>query len=266
MDKINSKAVFLSHGGGPLPLLNDPGHEKMNSVLKDIANTINKPEAIIVISAHWEENTLSITGEEESFLIYDYYGFPKESYDIQYPAPAHPVLAKEIYSHLKESGLSINLKRRGWDHGLFVPLKIMYPEADIPCIQISLYHSLSPKQHIDLGKALSSFPLEGTLIMGSGFSFHNMHAFFSPLKAEEQFLNQSFESWLVESLTNKGLSEEQREQRLINWEKAKGARFSQPREEHLLPLHVCYGLAQSAAVKSYEYEVMKIKTSAFIWE
>jgi aromatic ring-opening dioxygenase catalytic subunit (LigB family) len=146
------RALFLSHGGGPMPLLGDPGHTEMVNKLTEIANSITKPSAIIVVSAHWEEVSATVTSGQNPELIYDYYGFPPESYKITYPCAGHTELAVEIDRLLRKENVSSNLDAtRGFDHGLFIPLKIMYPDADIPCVQISLLNNLDPKQHIELG-------------------------------------------------------------------------------------------------------------------
>jgi len=154
---------------------------------------------------------------------------------------------------------------RGFDHGLFIPLKIMYPEADIPCIQLSLVDNLSPAAHVGIGRAIQDLEYENLLIIGSGFSFHNMKAFFSSETSESKTLNESFEAWLLETCTNSSITEEEREQRFIQWEKAPGARYCHPREEHLLPLHVCYGIANSVCTKSFELKILNKKSSMYIW-
>lgn len=258
--------IYISHGGGPLPLLGDTAHREMLANLKQIAATITKPSAIIVISAHWEQTRPTITSAARPALIYDYAGFPPESYAIQYTAPGMPKLAGKIFDSLKNHGIEALMDAtRGFDHGLFVPLKIMYPDADIPCVQLSLLHNLNPADHINIGKALSGLNDSNLLIMGSGFSFHNMSAFFSPASDETRLKNESFEQWLIETCSSQTLSENDRELRLINWEQAPAARYCHPREEHLLPLHVCYGVAQSAAKQVFVFGVLGKKASAYLW-
>ena len=169
--------VYLSHGGGPLPVLGDESHKEMIAFLKHLPAHLEQPSAIIVISAHWEEDRPTITSGVAPALIYDYYGFPKEAYDIEYPAPGEPLLAQKIFDLLEEQGIEAVLAdQRGFDHGVFVPLKLMYPEADIPCVQVSLVRGLEPAEHIRLGKALTGLREEPVLIIGSGFSFHNLNA------------------------------------------------------------------------------------------
>jgi len=139
----SGSVIFISHGGGPLPLLGDEAHQEMVDSLKNLATILAKPSAIIVISAHWEENKPTITSGTNPSLIYDYYGFPKESYEIQYPAPGEPRLAHKMFDLLNKRGIETLLdEQRGFDHGVFVPLKIMFPEADIPCVQLSLVNNL----------------------------------------------------------------------------------------------------------------------------
>ncbi|ACF13482.1 Extradiol ring-cleavage dioxygenase class III protein subunit B [Chloroherpeton thalassium ATCC 35110] len=258
--------LFLSHGGGPLPLLGDESHSEMVKNLKILAEEIDKPSAIILISAHWEEEIPTITSAATPSLSYDYYGFPEESYQIQYPCPGEPLLANEVRRLLNKSGINTRLdEHRGFDHGLFVPLKIMYPNADIPCVQLSLLKSLNPAEHIRIGSALSEIKYEKLLIIGSGFSFHNMRAFFNTQTAETKAMNESFEQWLIDTCSNQEIGEAERTKRLENWENAPFGRYCHPREEHLLPLHICYGVAQSACKKYIELRILNKKSSFYLW-
>lgn len=266
MTRKQSNTLFLSHGGGPLPLLGDAGHKEMIDCLQTIAQKLPKPEAILVISAHWEETMPTITVGKNPSLIYDYYNFPPESYEIKYPCVGEPGLAKEVYELLGAANIEAKLdESRGYDHGLFIPLKIMHPNADIPCIQLSLDNSLDPEQHINIGKALQPLSDKNILVIGSGFSFHNMQAFFKEESDEEKGFNLAFEEWLIETCSDKALSEAERRQRLINWEQAKGARYCHPREEHLLPLYVCYGFAQTHCSEYFELNILNKKASMYLW-
>lgn len=261
-----SPILYISHGGGPLPLLGDESHQELVANLKYLSTLITRPAAIIVISAHWEEEKPTITSGTSPQLIYDYYGFPKEAYAIQYPAPGNPDLANILYDLLSQYNIKTKLDdQRGFDHGLFVPLKIMYPSAEIPCIQISLVKGLNPVEHLQIGKALSSLRSRNVLIIGSGFSFHNLRALFEKPTTEAQSLNESFENWLIKTCNDAELSEIERENRFVNWEVAPGARYCHPREEHLIPLHVCYGVAGKAAQEAFRFEVMKKRASAYLW-
>jgi 4,5-DOPA dioxygenase extradiol len=262
----NQNILFLSHGGGPMPLLGDEGHKEMVACLQEIATKIIKPSAIIVVSAHWEEIIPTITSGENPSLIYDYYGFPQESYNIEYPCKGEPQLAEQIYNLLKSAEIEANLnENRGFDHGLFVPLKIMYPNADIPCVQLSLVNSLNPEQHLDIGRALQNLDYKDLLVVGSGFSFHNMKAFFTSDDTESKAKNEAFEDWLLETCSNSDISEKERRNRLSQWAKAPSARYCHPREEHLLPLHVCYGIAQESCSESFELEILNKKSSMYLW-
>lgn len=259
--------AYIAHGGGPLPLLGDSGHHEMLTSLKKLASKIGKPEVVIVVSAHWEEQQPSILSNASPPLLYDYNGFPDEAYKIQYPAKGEPDLAETVFSLLTENGFDpVRDRERGFDHGLFVPLKIMYPNADIPCLQVSLLHSLNPEQHISLGEALSGLPDKNILILGSGLSFHNMKGFGSGVNEGVEEQNLQFEEWLNHTIVDEGLTEQQRRKSLIEWESAPGARFCHPREEHLLPLHVCYGAVSSAASWADNLHIMNRKVSNFLWQ
>jgi aromatic ring-opening dioxygenase catalytic subunit (LigB family) len=263
----DSPVLYFPHGGGPLPLLGDSGHKNMVDFLQRITPTFDEPSAILVLSAHWEEEQATITGGEFPPLIYDYYGFPEESYHIKYPAPGDPVLAKNIFGLLKESTIEAKVDdRRGFDHGLFVPLTIMYPDAHIPSVQLSLLTGLDPESHIRLGRALSALRKQNVLIVGSGFSFHNMRAFSSSRHHVPDSNNDAFQQWLIDTCTNENISLEERERRLVEWERAPFARYCHPREEHLMPLHVCCGLAGSSAKLAFDGEVLGKRSIALVWE
>lgn len=264
MDKPTT--LFLSHGGGPMPLLGDAGHREMVECLEKIATEIPKPEAILVVSAHWEAELPTITAGKAPPLIYDYYDFPEESYSIQYPCVGEPSLASEVYQLLGSAGIEARLDEdRGFDHGLFVPLKIMYPNADIPCVQLSLVSDLDPSRHIAIGRALQGVGQNNLLVIGSGFSFHNMKAFFTADTKESRALNLSFEEWLADACCNPDYTEAERENLLVNWADAPGARYCHPREEHLLPLHVCYGIAQAPCTKHYALSILDKASSMILW-
>jgi aromatic ring-opening dioxygenase catalytic subunit (LigB family) len=266
MKNMKPRVLFLSHGGGPMPLLGDEGHQEMVENLKIIVTKIKKPSAIIVISAHLEEKIPTVTSGASPSLIYDYYGFPEESYDIKYPCLGEPLLADQVHRLLSNAGIEARLdKQRGFDHGLFVPLKIMYPEADVPCIQLSLVQGLSPTEHMKIGTALTGVKHDELLVIGSGFSFHNLNAFFAPETSDSKAMNESFEQWLIDTCSNLNIDEKERTQRLENWEQAPFARYCHPREEHLLPLHVCYGVAQTACSEYFELSIINKKSSVYLW-
>lgn len=260
------KAIFISHGGGPLPLLGDSNHSQMVSALQTLATAIPRPKALVVVSAHWEADVPTITSAQQPPLIYDYYGFPPESYKIQYPCSGDPPLSEDVFRLLDSNGIKARLdNERGLDHGAFIPLKLMYPEANIPCVQLSLVNTLDPAKHIDIGTTLRDLHKQEILLIGSGFSFHNMHAFFKPNNENENLLNEAFENWLEEVCADNNLPESERTKQLINWSAAPGARYCHPREEHLIPLHVCYGAAQSACTKHIKVNIMNKSSSFYVW-
>jgi 4,5-DOPA dioxygenase extradiol len=269
LDRSNSKnraqIVYFSHGGGPLPILGDHSHRVMVEFMRQLPSRLKRPEAILVISAHWEESIATLLGAHTPTMLYDYYGFPDKAYDIIYPAPGSPELAKRIATLLLKSNISARLDpKRGFDHGLFIPLKLMYPQADVPSLQLSLLRGLNPTAHIALGKALRELNYENILVIGSGFSFHNMSAFSWEGINTPDPANDAFQNWLIEVCTGP-LSQSEREQLLIEWHKAPSARYCHPREEHLLPLHVCLGMADKPASTIFDDYILGKRAIAFLW-
>lgn len=263
--KRRTQVVYLSHGGGPLPLLGDPGHRAIIEFMKELPSRIRKPEAILVISAHWEEESATLTGAGRPPMLYDYYGFPKEAYEVSYPAPGSPPLAELASGLLEGGGLRSRIDaRRGFDHGLFIPLLMMYPEADIPCVQLSLLSSLSPRAHIEMGKALRGLLDQDILIVGSGFSFHNLSAFDWNGERKPDERNDEFQDRLIEICAGEASGEE-REAAIAAWSELPHARYCHPREDHLLPLHVCVGMAGAAAQLAFDDYIMGKRAVAFLW-
>jgi 4,5-DOPA dioxygenase extradiol len=261
-----ARVVYLSHGGGPLPLLGDPGHRAMLDFMERLPSQIARPDAILVISAHWEERVATLMGAPAPAMLYDYYGFPPESYQIKYPAPGDPALAGRIAALLQQSGLPSRIdSTRGFDHGLFIPLKMMYPWADIPSIQISLLADLEAATHLALGKALRELMNENILVVGSGFSFHNLGAFSFDGREDPDPRNDAFQDWLIDVCTGPALQPD-RESRLLDWEKAPHARYCHPREEHLLPLHVCAGMKQEPGKLVFDDTIAGKRATAFLWQ
>lgn len=262
---INSQIVYFSHGGGPLPILGDASHKAMVEFMKQLPSRLRKPDAIVVISAHWEEGTATLLGADNPPMFYDYYGFPDKAYEITYPAPGHPGLASRIAGLLNENNVSARIDdKRGFDHGLFIPLKMMYPLADIPALQLSLIRGLDPAAHIALGKALHVLMSENILVIGSGFSFHNMGAFSWDGINTPDADNEAFQDWLIEVCSGP-ISQPEREQRMIDWHNAPAARYCHPREEHLLPLHVCLGMADYPAETIFDDYILGKRAVAFLW-
>jgi aromatic ring-opening dioxygenase catalytic subunit (LigB family) len=263
--EVGAQIVYFSHGGGPLPILDDPGHKAMVDFMTNLPSQLRRPDAILVISAHWEERLATVLGAEHPVMFYDYYGFPDKAYEIKYPAPGSPGLAKKIIKLLEKEGLMTQVDiERGFDHGLFIPLKLMYPQADIPALQLSLLRGLNPAAHIALGKALRGLKDENILVIGSGFSFHNMGAFSWQGGDKPDPANDAFQNWLID-ITTSEISETERELHLIEWEKAPSARYCHPREEHLLPVHVCVGMAAQPGRLIFDDKILGKRSVGLLW-
>lgn len=268
----DSSVIYIPHGGGPLPLVGHAGHDAMNAFLKDIGKILPRPQAVVVVSAHWEMDIPMVTSHAAPELIYDYYGFPRETYDIQYPAPGRPELAHKVVDLL--TGARIKAKaddKRGFDHGVFIPLMLMLPKADIPCIQISLCASLDAREHLLVGQALAPLLKENIWLLGSGFSFHNMRGFdmgsgVCP-DTDPDTENQAFQAWLKRTCADGKLTPEQQKENLTHWDRAPGAFHCHPRQEHLLPLMVCAGAAGYASAKIvFDGTIMGRRALGFLWQ
>ena len=231
---------FLSHGGGPWPYMTGPWRDRcalLERSLVDVAQHLpQRPRAVLVVSGHWEEPEFTVSSGAHPGMEYDYYGFPEEMYSIRYPAPGSPELAQRTQQLLTQAGWAAKSDaERGFDHGTFSLMKVMYPDADVPVVQLSLKTTLDPDEHFRAGQAIAPLRDEGVLIIGSGLSYHNLRAF-GP--AGEQ-PSASFDSWL-RTVMGEPDPHKRREQ-LTHWQHAPGARASHPREDHLLPLHVVAG-------------------------
>jgi aromatic ring-opening dioxygenase catalytic subunit (LigB family) len=198
------------------------------------------PAALLVVSAHWEEAVPTVMTTPQPPMLFDYYGFPEESYQLSWPAPGNPPLAARVRALLDEAGiLNGEDGTRGFDHGTFVPLMLTYPKAEVPAIQLSLKKGLDPAQHIEIGRALQPLRDEGVFIVASGMTFHNLRAMRHP---SAPTVSEAFDGWL------RGVMAEEPEARntaLVAWKSAPSARQAHPREEHLLPLMVAAGAAGS---------------------
>ncbi|RTZ47641.1 dioxygenase [Candidimonas sp. SYP-B2681] len=233
---------FVSHGGGPWPWVDSmrPMYAKTAREFSALPGRLpNKPKAVLVISGHWEAQEFTVSTATQPPMEYDYYGFPEHTYHITYPAPGSPALAARIKALLAGAGLSPREDAsRGFDHGTFVPLSLMYPEADVPVVMLSLKSSYDAAEHIRVGQALAPLRDEDVLIIGSGLTYHNMRGFRRP---ESTPIAQSFEAYLNTAIGQPDASI--RNQMLVNWEKAANARLAHPQEDHLLPLMVVAGAA-----------------------
>lgn len=257
--------AFLPHGGGPWPFVDlgwgdQPGMDALAAYLRSVRDLPpTPPKALLVISAHWEEAVPTVMTAEAPPMLYDYYGFPPESYTLSWPAPGEPALAARVRDLLESAGFkTASDAARGFDHGTFVPLKLTYPDAEIPTIQLSLMRNLDPVQHLALGRALAPLRDEGVFIIGSGMTYHDLRTFFHP---SARGLSETFDAWLRETGT---LEASERDARLARWTEAPAARQAHPREEHLIPLMVVAGAAgEDRGQVAYAQTYLGIALSAY---
>jgi aromatic ring-opening dioxygenase catalytic subunit (LigB family) len=236
--------AFVPHGGGPWPFV-DVGIgaprelDALAGYLRGLpAMTPARPRALLVISAHWEEQVPTVMTGERPPLLFDYSGFPPESYQLTWPAAGAPGVAARVQELLRGAGIASAANAvRGFDHGTFVPLKVAYPQADVPTVQLSLKRGLDPAEHLAIGKALVPLRDEGVFIIGSGMSYHNLRGFFGGTGQES---SETFDAWLRVAAT---AAPDERARLLSAWASAPAARAAHPREEHLLPLMVVVGAA-----------------------
>lgn len=265
VNRYRQPTLYVPHGAGPCFFMDwNPTHawDPTARFLKGVAARLpEKPRAILMISAHWLETEFHTTGAAQPGLIYDYYGFPAHTYELRYPAPGCPELAGRVVELLKTAGMpAARDNERGFDHGMFIPLKLMFPEAQVPVVQLSLRTDLNPRVLIEAGRALAVLRDEGVLIVGSGMSFHNMRGYgdarFAPISDE-------FDAWLGSVVEAPSA---QREAALADWTQGPKARLCHPAgaEEHLLPLMLVAGAAGEAAGKRlFSHRVMETTLSAF---
>ena len=242
MQQRRQPSFFLCHGGGPWPWMDGSFREMfggLERMLQSVPEQLpQRPEAILMVSAHWEETVFTVTAAERPEMIYDYGGFPPETYTIRYPSPGSPDLARRVIGLLKDAGLPAQSSpQRGYDHGTYSVLQPMFPQADIPVVQLSLRTSLDPTEHLRAGAALAALRDENVLIIGSGMTSHGS-------RSEMGIASPRFDDWLRQTLQMQG---EAREQALTAWARAPFARTVHPREEHLIPLLVAVGAARSEA-------------------
>ena len=237
--------LYISHGAGPCffmdmgPPFSSNEFDKLAAYLRGINATLPvRPKAILVISAHWQDKLPTVGSNAKPQLIFDYYGFPANTYQLRYPAPGAPELAGRVRNLLGAAGIgTADDPERGFDHGVFVPFLLMYPDADLPIVELSLQQKLDASEHLAIGRALVDLRDEGVLIVGSGMSYHNLSQFFngSGEAAGE------FDKWLVDTAIDSDPTS--RNQKLSNWQMAPFARTCHPHEDHLIPLMVVAGAA-----------------------
>lgn len=232
---------FISHGGGPWPWI--PDMRKMlatleTSLIEMVKDHGEKPKAILMISGHWEEQEVAVMGSANPPMIYDYRGFPPETYEITYAAPGAPDVAARTLDLLKQAGIGAYIDpNRGFDHGTFSVMEVMYPAADVPLFQISLLNSYDPADHIAIGRALAPLRQEGVMIVGSGLSFHNLRL----MRGGGEEPSAQFDAWLYDAMMR---APDDRRQAILDWESAPAARICHAEEDHLVPLFVALGAAE----------------------
>jgi len=243
---------FISHGGGPWPWLT--GHfrayfERLEQSLQDTAREIGpRSKAMLVVSGHWEAPQFTVQSGAQPGMVYDYSGFPAETYQIRYASPGAPDVAARVLDLLKHAGIDAALDpNRGYDHGTYAPLKAMYPNADVPVVELSLKDGYDVEEHLAAGRALTPLRDEGIVIMGSGLSWHNLRMI-GPQARES---SAAFDAWLDQTLA---APPDERIRRVKAWEKAPMARISHPTEDHFIPIAVALGAAEREAAHRVYHE------------
>lgn len=246
---MTQPAVFIPHGGGPCFFLNEdgscpPAWIVMRDYLAQLVDALpERPRAILLISAHWIEPRFTVHTGERPELLFDYYGFPAHTYDLRWDAPGAPDLARRAATLLKAAGLDTGEESvRGWDHGVFIPMKVALPAADIPVAQLSLCAprtgvDFDAALHIEAGKALAPLRDENILIVGSGMSFHNLRLIHAPIEQ----ISAEFDAALADAATDP--DPKRRHMRLGRWAEMPHARTAHPPsgEDHLIPLMMVAG-------------------------
>jgi aromatic ring-opening dioxygenase catalytic subunit (LigB family) len=253
MPNTRLPTYFISHGGGPWPWMKEQMggvYDQLEAALARMPAEVGRtPRAVLMLSAHWEEPEFTVQANAQPPMLYDYGGFPDFTYRIRYPAPGAPAVARRVRELLAAAGIASNEDdARGFDHGLFAPMAVIYPRADVPVLQLSLKIGLDPAQHLALGRALAPLRDEDILIVGSGLSYHNLRAFGPAARAP----SAAFDAWLETTLALADAAT--RSATLAAWERAPAARLAHPREEHLLPLMVALGAAESEAATRVYHE------------
>jgi aromatic ring-opening dioxygenase catalytic subunit (LigB family) len=257
--------LFISHGGGPWPYVDTlkEMYVRTQKELRRLPERLSaRPKAVMVISGHWEAPQFSISTNARPSMEYDYSGFPPHTYQIRYQAPGDPELAENARRLLAAAGIETTPDaRRGFDHGVFVPLGLMYPNADMPIVMVSIKSSYDPAEHLALGQALAPLRDEGVLIVGSGLNFHNMQGFGRDSSTPDAEL---FTRYLNEAIALKDTRA--RDEKLLRWESAPRARLAHPREDHLLPLLASAGAAGSDPGRVlFAESVMKIPMTSYVF-
>jgi len=256
-------ALFLSHGAPTLPLEDIPA----SRFLKALGGELTRPRAVLMVSAHWETPTPTLGGAAMPKTIHDFYGFPDALYAMKYPAPGDPDLAACVADILREAGFEARVHpRRGFDHGAWNPLMLVYPDADIPVVQLSIQTALGPAHHLALGKALAPLRRDGVLIVASGNSTHNLgDPRRAPTHVEPPGDVRAFDEWLIEAVSEGRIDD------LLDYRaRAPAGAHHHPTEDHILPLFVAMGAASNGATapgrlihQSYCLAILAMSAFAF---
>jgi aromatic ring-opening dioxygenase catalytic subunit (LigB family) len=265
MDTSRLPVLFVSHGGGPWPYVDSlkQMYVRTEQEMRRLPGRLPaRPKAVLAISGHWEAPDFSVATEARPPMEYDYSGFPAHTYQIRYAAPGDPALAEQALTLIAGAGLDVVADpTRGFDHGVFVPLSLMYPNADMPIVMVSIKSGYDPGEHLALGRALAPLRDEGVLIVGSGLTYHNMRGFNQERATGDA---EAFTRYLNEVIALP--DEHERDEKLLHWERAPRARSAHPREDHLMPMLVAAGAAgiDAGAVLFTEY-VMKIPMTSYVF-
>ena len=231
--------LYLSHGAPPLA-----DDETWTRELKDWSATLPRPEAVLMVSAHWEEAPTTIGATTTVPLVYDFWGFPQRYYEVTYSAPGAPELAEDVRKLL--GGHVEQDAERGLDHGAYVPLKEMFPEADVPVLQMSM-PTLDPRQLHEIGRKLAPLRDKNVLIVGSGFMTHNLSCVNFPAGPdyEPPSWSKEFDDWADQMLADGDVDA------LLDFQqKAPAAVIAHPRTEHFAPLFVALGAASDEKART----------------
>jgi aromatic ring-opening dioxygenase catalytic subunit (LigB family) len=257
-------SLYVPHGGGPCFFMDDPSGvwTGMGKFLAGLPTSLGvRPKAILMVSGHWETRGFALTSGKAPPLVFDYYGFPPHTYQLRYDAPGAPPLAARAASLLQGAGFVAELDAaRGFDHGVFVPLKVAFPDADVPVVELSLDARLDAATHLAAGRALAPLRDEGVLLIGAGMSFHNLRAMGDPRMTVP---SQQFDAWLTAAACAPA---DARSEQLSQWDKAPSARLAHPRHEHLLPLMVAAGASERPGRKIYSELVLGTMIAGFAFD
>jgi 4,5-DOPA dioxygenase extradiol len=233
-------SLYISHGS-PMTALH-PG--KVGERLAELAATLPRPKAIVIATAHWLAHLPTVGGAAQPETIHDFYGFPRELFEIRYPAPGAPDVAAKAMQLLERAKLAPTLDAsHGLDHGAWVPLRLLYPEADIPVVPLSIQPGLGPAHQYAVGRALAPLREEGVLIIGSGSITHNLHDFRAGYgEQREAPYVRPFIGWVEQKLATGDIDA------LLDYRRqAPYAERAHPTDEHFLPLYVALGAAGESA-------------------